>query len=70
MSPREAPAAPTTTRSSSESHDEILFNGGDGEIVVAVDCDPEGGGTLVTVVAEGLEPGVYEGVFDPTPASI
>ncbi len=50
----------------SESHDEILFNGGDGEIVVAVDCDPEGGGTLVTVVAEGLEPGVYEGVFDPS----
>ena len=51
----------------SESHDEILLNGGDGEIVVAVDCDPEdGGGTIVTVVAEGLEPAVYTGVFDPS----
>jgi hypothetical protein len=50
----------------SESHDEILLNGGDGEIVVAVDCDPETGGTIVTVVAEGLEPAVYTGVFDPS----
>ena len=50
----------------SESHDEILLNGGDGEIVVAVDCDPEAGGTIVTVVAEGLEPAVYTGVFDPS----
>ena len=51
----------------SASHDEILLNGGDGEIVVAVDCDPEdGGGTIVTVVAEGLEPAVYTGVFDPS----
>jgi hypothetical protein len=50
----------------SESHDEVLLNGGDGEIVVAVDCDPEEGGTIVTVVAEGLEPAVYTGVFDPS----
>jgi hypothetical protein len=50
----------------SESHDEILLNGGDAEIVVAVDCDPEEGGTIVTVVAEGLEPAVYTGVFDPS----
>ena len=50
----------------SESHDEILINGGDGEVVVAVDCDPDEGGTLVTVVAEGLEPAVYTGVFDPS----
>jgi len=50
----------------SESHDEILLNGGDGEVVVAVDCDPEAGGTIVTVVAEGLEPAVYTGVFDPS----
>ena len=50
----------------SESHDEILINGGDGEVVVAVDCDPEEGGTIVTVVAEGLEPAVYTGVFDPS----
>ena len=50
-----------------ESHDEILINGGDGEVVVAVACDPEdGGGTIVTVVAEGLEPAVYTGVFDPS----
>jgi hypothetical protein len=50
----------------SESHDEVLLNGGDGEILVAVDCDPDEGGTIVTVVAEGLEPGVYSGVFDPS----
>lgn len=50
----------------SESHDEVLLDGGDGEIVVAVDCDPEEGGTIVTVVAEGLEPAVYTGVFDPS----
>ena len=49
----------------SESHDEIIFAEG-GDMVVAVDCDPEGGGTIVTVVAEGLEPAVYEGVFDPS----
>ncbi len=51
---------------SSESHDEILLPGAVGEMVVAVDCDPDSGGTLVTVVAEGIEPGVYTGVFDPS----
>jgi hypothetical protein len=50
----------------SESHDEILLDGGNGEMVVAVDCDPEAGGTTVTVVAEGLPPAVYTGVFDPS----
>jgi hypothetical protein len=50
----------------SESHDEVLLGGGAGEIVVAVDCDPDTGGNIVTVVAEGLEPGVYTGVFDPS----
>jgi hypothetical protein len=49
----------------SESHDEVLLGGGTGEMVVAVDCDPDIGGTIVTVVAEGVEPGVYTGVFDP-----
>lgn len=49
----------------SESHDEIVFPEG-GDMVVAVDCDPESGGTLVTVVAEGLAPGVYVGMFDPS----
>jgi hypothetical protein len=49
----------------SESHDEVLLGGATGEMVVAVDCDPDTGGTLVTVVAEGVEPGVYTGVFDP-----
>ena len=50
-----------------ESHDEVLLNGGDGEMVVAVDCDPDdGSGPIVTVVAEGLEPAVYTGVFDPS----
>ena len=48
----------------SESHDEIIFPTG-GDMVVAVDCDPAEGGTVVTVVAEGLEPGDYVGVFDP-----
>lgn len=50
----------------SESHDEILLDGGNGEMVVAVDCDPDTGGNLVTVVAEGLAPAVYTGVFDPS----
>ncbi len=50
----------------SESHDEALLDGGIGEMLVAVDCDPEIGGNLVTVVGEGLEPGVYVGVFDPS----
>jgi hypothetical protein len=49
----------------SESHDEVLLGGATGEMVVAVDCDPDMGGTLVTVVAEGVEPGVYTGVFAP-----
>jgi hypothetical protein len=50
----------------SESHDEVLLDGGNGEMVVAVDCDPDTGGNVVTVVAEGLAPGVYTGVFDPS----
>jgi hypothetical protein len=49
----------------SDSHDEVLLGGATGEMVVAVDCDPDMDGTLVTVVAEGVEPGVYTGVFDP-----
>ncbi len=49
----------------SESHDEILLSGG-GDMVVAVNCDPEGGGLpVVTAVADGLADGVYTGVFDP-----
>jgi hypothetical protein len=48
----------------SESHDEIIFVEG-GEMVVAVNCDPAEGGTIVTVVAEGLAPGEYVGTFDP-----
>ena len=50
----------------SESHDEVLLNGGDGEILVAVDCDPDEGGTIVTVVADGLAPGTYTGTFEPS----
>lgn len=49
----------------SDSHDEVLLGGGTGEMVVAVQCDSDLGGTLVTVVAEGLEPAMYTGVFDP-----
>lgn len=48
----------------SESHDEIIFVEG-GEMVVAANCDPAEGGTIVTVVAEGLAPGEYIGTFDP-----
>jgi hypothetical protein len=50
----------------SESHDEILLEGGTAEMLVAVDCDPPTGGNLVTVVAEGLAPAVYTGEFDPS----
>jgi hypothetical protein len=50
----------------SESHDEVLLDGGAGEMLVAVDCDPETGGNLVTVVGEGLAPAVYTGEFDPS----
>ncbi len=50
----------------SESHDEVLLAGATGEMVVAVDCDPDSGATLVTVVAEGVEPGTYTGVFEPS----
>ncbi len=49
----------------SESHDEIVFADG-GDMVVAVDCDPEAGGNVVTVVADGLDQGVYVGTFDPS----
>jgi hypothetical protein len=50
----------------SDSHDEVLLGGGTSEMVVAVQCDSDLGGNLVTVVAEGLEPGVYTGVFEPS----
>mgnify|MGYP001817722971 FL=1 len=50
----------------SDSHDEVLLGGGTGEMVVAVQCDSDLGGNLVTVVAEGLDPAVYTGVFDPS----
>jgi hypothetical protein len=50
----------------SESHDEVLLDGGQGEMLVAVDCDPQTGGNVVTVVAEGLAPAVYIGEFEPT----
>lgn len=48
-----------------ESHDEILIPGV-GDMVVAVNCDPDAGGPVVTAVADGLEPGVYIGEFDPS----
>ena len=51
---------------SSESHDEVLLDGGNAEMLVAVDCNPETGGNLVTVVAEGLAPEVYTGEIDPS----
>ena len=48
----------------SESHNEILLADG-GDMVVAVDCDPAAGGTIVTVVADDLAAGEYVGTFDP-----
>lgn len=50
----------------SESHDEILLDGGTGEMLVAVDCDPQTGGNVVTVVGEGLPPEVFTGELDPS----
>ncbi len=50
----------------SDSHDEVLLAGGTAEMVVAVQCESDLGENLVTVVAEGLEPAVYTGVFDPS----
>ncbi len=50
----------------SDSHDEVLLGGGTGEMVVAVQCESDLGGNLVTVVAEGLDPAVYTGVFEPS----
>ena len=34
--------------------------------MVAVQCESDLGGNLVTVVAEGLDPAVYTGVFEPS----
>ncbi len=50
----------------SDSHDEVLLGGGTSEMVVAIDCDTDPSGNLVTVVAEGLTPAVYTGVFEPS----
>ena len=48
----------------SESHDEFVLAGGD--MVVAVNCDPEAGGLpVVTAVVEGAPQGVHVGVFEP-----
>jgi len=50
----------------SESHDPILLDGGNAQMLVAVDCDPPtGAGPLVTVVGEGIAAGTYVGVFEP-----
>ncbi len=50
----------------SDSHDEVLLGGGTSEMVVAIDCESDPEGNLVTVVAEGLDPAVYTGVFTPS----
>lgn len=50
----------------STSHDEIILPGG-GDMVVAVNCNPEDGGLpVVTAVADGLDNGLYVGEFDPS----
>jgi hypothetical protein len=48
----------------SESHDERLISTG-GDMVVAVDCDPQIGGTVVNVVGTDLPEGLYVGTFEP-----
>jgi hypothetical protein len=50
----------------SDSHDEVLLPGATGEMVVAVQCESDLGGPLVTVVADGIPPAVYTGVFEPS----
>jgi hypothetical protein len=50
----------------SDSHDEVLLGGGTGQMLVTVQCGADAGGSLVTVLAEGLEPGVYTGVIEPS----
>lgn len=50
----------------SDSHDEVLLGGGTAEMLVAVQCDSDLDANLVTVVAEGLDPAVYTGVFEPS----
>ena len=62
--PEGARSAYTEAVATSESHDEILLSTG-GDMVVAVNCDAQTGGDLVTVVAVGLPPGTYTGTFDP-----
>ena len=49
----------------SDSHDEIIFATG-GDMVVAVTCEVQTGGTVVTVVGEGLDVGTYIGTFEPS----
>ncbi len=48
-----------------DSHDEIIFAEG-GDMVVAVNCNADTGGTVVTAVADGLPPGDYTGQFEPS----
>ncbi len=50
----------------SDSHDEVLIGGGTGEMLVTVQCGDEPGGSIVTVLAEGVEPGVYTGTIEPS----
>ena len=50
----------------SDSHDEVLLGGGTGAMVVAVQCLGEENAAIVTVVADGAEPGLYTGEFEPS----
>lgn len=50
----------------SDSHDEVVFDDGSQMLVAVVCDDAQIGGTVVTVISEGITPGIYSGVFDPT----
>lgn len=65
IDPEETSSLYTRAIIESESHFEIVLPNR-GDMVVAVNCDPEGGGLpVVTAVAEGLTEGIYVGTFDP-----
>ncbi|MEA5558073.1 hypothetical protein VB690_16785 [Nodularia spumigena CH309] len=48
----------------SDAHDEVNTQSG-GRVVVAVICEAQTGGTIVSVGSVGVSEGVYEGDFEP-----
>ena len=48
----------------SDAHDEVVTQSG-GRVVVAVICEAQTGGTVVSVGSAGVPEGIYEGDFEP-----